>query len=193
MYLARGRVSRHYHAISAAGTNASTTPIDTDALLTYADATDAHRSMVSFKNPPTPTSPMFIPLALKKSDPTKFGYYIAQQNTFLQEHRNIAIVDVVPEVMDLENSAGQTLWSEVRKLPGVFLCDPCARTSDLGKWNISSALDQNTDIKAWLAAILPKFLSLASSITPTVSISPAPEILSKDRRGNTSMLSPPVS
>jgi hypothetical protein len=89
--------------------------------------------------------------------------------------------------MDLENSAGQTLWSEVRKLPGIFRCDPCARTSDLGKWNISSALDHNTDIKSWLAANLPKFFSLASSTTPAVSIFPAPEILSKDRRGTTSM------
>jgi hypothetical protein len=189
MYLARGRISGHYNAISAAGANATTTPIDTDALLTYADATDAHRSMImltmisSFKNPTTPKSPMFIPLALKKSDPTKFGYYIAQQNTFLQEHRNIAIVGVVPEVMDLENSAGQTLWSEVRKLPGVFRCDPCARTSDLGKWNISSALEHNADIKSWLEANLPKFFSLASPDTPTISIFPAPEILSKDRRG----------
>jgi hypothetical protein len=72
MYLARGRISGHYHTISAAGANAPTIPIDTDALLTYADATHAHRSMVmltmisSFKNPPTPKSPMFIPLTFKK-------------------------------------------------------------------------------------------------------------------------------
>jgi hypothetical protein len=81
MYLARGRISGHYHAISAASDNASSTPIDTSAMLTYADATDDHRSMgmltmiSSFKHPPTPKSPMFIPLALKKSNPTKFGYY----------------------------------------------------------------------------------------------------------------------
>jgi hypothetical protein len=193
MYLARGRISGHYHAISAAGADRSSTPIDTDAMLTYADATDVHQSMVmmtrisSFENPPTSKAPMFIPLALKKSDPTKFGYYIAQQNTFLQEHHNIAIVGVVPEVMDLENSAGQTLWSKIRKLPGVFRCDPCARTPDLGKWNISSALEHNADIKSWLTANLPKFFSLASSMTPTIPTFPVPEILSKDRRGSTSM------
>jgi hypothetical protein len=124
---------------------------------------------------------------LKKSDPTKFGYYIAQQNTFLQEHRNIAIVEVVPEVMDLENAAGQTLWSEIRKFPRVFCCDPCARTPDLGKWNISSALWHNADIKSWLTANLPKFFSMASSTTPTIPTFPVPEILSKDRRGSTSM------
>jgi hypothetical protein len=162
-------------------------------MLTYADATDFHRSMVmmtwisSFKNPSTSKSPIFIPLALKESDPTRFRYYIAQQNTFLQEHRNISIVGVVPEVMDSENSAGQTLWSGIRKLPRVFRCDPCARTPDLGKWNISSAVWHNADIKSWLTANLPKFFSLASSTTPTSRTFPVPEILSKDRRGSASM------
>jgi hypothetical protein len=89
--------------------------------------------------------------------------------------------------MDLENSAGRTLWAEVRKLPGVFRCDPCARTQDLSKWNIASALKHNDNIKSWLAANLPKFFSLASSTTPTNSTFPVPDILSKDRRGSTSM------
>jgi hypothetical protein len=57
----------------------------------------------------------------------------------------------------------------------------------LGKWNISSALEHNADIKGWPTANLPKFFSLASPATPTISTFPVPEILSKDRRGSTSM------
>jgi hypothetical protein len=193
MYLARGRISGVYQAISATGMTSSSTPIHTDAMITYADAIDVHRSMVmmtmisSFKNPTNSKSPIFIPLALKQSDPAKFGYYIAQQNTFLQEHCDIAIVGVVPAVMDLENSAGQTLWSEIRNLPGVFRCDPCARTTDLGKWNISSALENNAAIKAWLASNLPKFFSLAPPKMPTIATFPAPEILLKDRHGSSAL------
>jgi hypothetical protein len=90
MYLARGRIAGQYHAISPTGQVQKTTDLDTDVMLTYASVQDAARSMVmltqisSSKNPSSPKSPMFIPLAaLKKTDPIKFGYYIAQQNTFL--------------------------------------------------------------------------------------------------------------
>jgi hypothetical protein len=193
MYLARGHISGQYHEVSATGAVQKTTNLDTDAMLTYASVQDAARSLVmltqisSYKKPLFSNSPMFIPLALKKSDPIKFGYYIAQQNTFLQDHRNIAIVGVVPELMDLANSAGNTLWNSIHNLPGVYRCDPCARTPDLGKWNISSAGTANTNIKEWLSGNLPKFLAIAPAAIPKITTFPAPEILSKDRRASAQM------
>jgi hypothetical protein len=130
MYLARGRISGQYHEVSPAGKIQKMTNLDTDAMLTYASVQDAARSMVmmtqisSYKNPSSPNSAMFIPLALKKTDPIKFSDYTAQQNTFLQAHRNIPIVGVVPELMDLENSAGNTLWSKFAISPACIAVIP---------------------------------------------------------------------
>jgi hypothetical protein len=149
---------------------------------------DFDRSMilviqVSFqKSPSSRQDPMFIPFALKKIDPSKFGFYIAQQNQFLKDHRNIAIVGVVPELMDHPNLAGDSLWDEIKALPGVFRCDPCALTPDLGKWNISSALKHNESIKTWLHINLSRAFAIAPASFPKITTFPHPDVLSKDRR-----------
>jgi hypothetical protein len=85
---------------------------------------------------------------------------------------------------DLHDSDGTSLWYAIRSLPGVYRCDPCARTPDLGKWNISSCLQYNNAIKTWLADNLPKYFAAAPNTLPQHNVFPAPEILSKDRRGS---------
>jgi hypothetical protein len=80
---------------------------------------------------------MFIPMAAKYSNPVKFGQYAAHHNDFLNNHRNIAIVGLPSIAMDTDLPNGMNLWAEIAKLPRVFRCDPCRRTPDLGKWDIS--------------------------------------------------------
>jgi hypothetical protein len=45
-------------------------------------------------------TPLYVPFALKKSYPEIYGQYLAQQNAFLESHRNIPIVGVHPQAMD---------------------------------------------------------------------------------------------
>lgn len=126
IYIARGRVYGQYHTTTDTGEAAPALAIDADAMITYSGSPDFHCTLVmltqiaSSKNPRSPASPMFIPFALKKADPLKFGHYLSMQNLFMKQHRNIAIVGVVPNLMDLANSAGDTLWESIRTLPGVF-------------------------------------------------------------------------
>jgi hypothetical protein len=190
MYLARGRVSGQCHATPPNGSIGPTNAIDTDVIITYASVDDFDRSVIlvtqvsSQKSPSSRKDPMFIPFALKKTDPSKFGYCLAQQNQFLKDPRNIAIVGVVPELMDHLNPAGDSLWDEIKALPGVFRCDPCARTPDLGKWNISSALERNEAIKTWLHINLSRAFAVAHASLPKIITFPQPDVLSKDRRAS---------
>jgi hypothetical protein len=191
MYLARGRVSGQFHATTS--TNSTATSIDADVMLMYSSADDFDRTLIfltqisSLRSPLSDQAPMFIPFALKKSNPQKFGYYISQQNTFMKNHRNIAVVGVSSDLMDLEDSSGTSLWYAIRSLPGVYRCDPCARTPDLGKWNISSALSYNATLKKWLTENLPLYFNAAPATFPKIATFPCPEILSKDRRGSSSL------
>jgi hypothetical protein len=79
---------------------------------------------------------MFIPMELKYKDPKKFGEYVAKQNNFLNHHRNVAIVGIIPEAMDFKSPGEIDLYSSLKNLPGVYRCDPTRRTPDLGKCNI---------------------------------------------------------
>jgi hypothetical protein len=191
MYLARGKFSGQFHTPSANNAPKTVQPITTDALLHYASSDDLQRAMLllthisTHAKPSNPQDPIFIPMALvKHSDPMKFGHYLAKQNQFLKDHRNIAIVGAVPELMDLVDNDGFTLWNQILAQPGVFRCDPCARTHDLGKWNVSSALSHNAPLKEFLNGILAKAFANAPASFPQLTIFPALELLSKDRRPN---------
>jgi hypothetical protein len=105
----------------------------------------------------------------------------------MAKHRNIAVVGVTSELMDLENSPGTLLWQAIRALPGVYRCDPCVRTPDLGKWNISSTLTYNEELKSWLTEHLPKYFNAAPSTFPKLTIFPCPEILSPNRWGSSAL------
>ena len=186
-YISRSRVSGQYHDTDDDQDKA----IDADVLMMYANSDDYETSMTMvtqvsyYATPKSTTSPMFIPIGLKKSDPTRFGYYLAQHNQFMKTHRNIAIVGVSSELMDFKID-GTSLWKQIRMQPGVYRCDPCDGTSTIGKWNISSSYDHNLDIKTWLYETLSKWSQAAPKDFPTFTTFPTPEVLSKDRRPRSS-------
>jgi hypothetical protein len=119
-------------------------PISTNSLMVHVPKAHTDLALIylqklsSLRNPLSESSPVFIPLAGKYRNPGKFGQYVTRHNSFLNNHHNIAIVGVAPEAMGTDNSAGENLWELISSLPGVYRCDPCRRTPDLGKWNISS-------------------------------------------------------
>jgi hypothetical protein len=83
IYPERRKLTGHFH--SPDGTTSS---IETEAFVTFANADDFHCSVAlltmisSFKIPTSPAAPMFIPMELKYQDPKKFGEYVAKQNQF---------------------------------------------------------------------------------------------------------------
>jgi hypothetical protein len=186
MYFSRRKINAEY---SLKGTNQQ---INTDAFMVYAPRDNADTSMVyltkisSLGITKSSLSPMFIPLAAKYSNSVKFGQYAAQHNDFLNNHRNIAIVGLPPIAMDTDLPNGLNLWAEIAKLPGVFRCDPCRRTPDLGKWNISCEKAFHPDICAWLDDNLVHLWSQLPSkdIFPVITPFLIPERLSKGRRAS---------
>jgi hypothetical protein len=137
--------------------------------------------------PKSNLSPMFIPMAAKYSNPAKFGQYAAQHNDFLNNHHNIFIVGMIPPVaMDTDLPNGMNLWEEIAKLPGVYRCDPCCWTPDLGKWNISWKNASHPDICAWIDEHLVDLWSKlpGKDTFPLITPFPIPERLSKGRRAS---------
>jgi hypothetical protein len=124
-------------------------PLTSNALCMYGPRTDAdHITLLvtricSFATTIDNKTPMYVPFALKKDHPEIYGQYLAQQNGFLATHRNIAIVGVHPSAMDYgdcdtpDGNMPQSLWDTLSEMEGVYRVDPCHRTFDLGKWNIS--------------------------------------------------------
>jgi hypothetical protein len=145
IYLDRRKVSSQFHY-----PDGTTSILNTEAFVTYAGSNDLHRSKVmltmlsSFLTPELPTSPTFIPMELKYKDPKKFGEYVAKQNNFLNHHRNLTIVGIVPKAIDFKSPGEIGLYSSLKNLPGVN--DPTRRTPDLGKWNISCHETNHPDI-----------------------------------------------
>ena len=190
VYISRGRVSGKYLPAETQESN----DIEADVLMMYSNSEEYSTAMTlvtqvsRFANPTSDSAPIFIPIELKKADPTKFGHYLAKHNNFMRNHRNIAVVGVSPELMDHQRD-GSSLWKHIRSQPGVFRCDPCSATSTIGKWNISSDVNYNSDIKNWLSKILDEWHTAAPATFPTFQTFPEPEILSKDRRPRTPSVS----
>jgi hypothetical protein len=97
-------------------------------------------------------TPMYVLFALKTSHPKIYGQYLAQQNDFLATHRNITIVGVHPSAMDYgdcdtpDGNVPKSIWDILSQMDGVYRVDPCRRTFDLGKWNISCHLSHHQKI-----------------------------------------------
>jgi hypothetical protein len=109
---------------------------------------------------------VFVPFSLRREQPEVYGQYLALQNVFLKDHRNISLCGIGPEVLDYEPNpstqesltASESLWSQIASLPGVYRIDPTRRTSDLGKWNISCDTKCYLDIIAWIdSQLVPLF------------------------------------
>jgi hypothetical protein len=183
-YFSRQKINADYPSKGA------TQKISTDAFMAYVPSASVDRAMVyltkisSLRKPNYPTDTMFIPLIAKYQNPDQFSQYVAQHTEFLNNHRNIAVVGLDPDAMDMDTPMGENIWESIKTLPGVFRCDPCRRTPDLGKWNISCAQACHTDICAWIDDNLIRLWeSLPNKNTiPTISAFPFPERLSKGRK-----------
>jgi hypothetical protein len=109
MYFSRRKIHTEYVVEGIAQS------IDTDAFMTYVPKDVAEVAIIyltrisSFRAAQSTSDPMYIPLAAKYGAPEKFGQYVALHNTFLNLHRNIAIVRIVPDAMDADIEPGGNL------------------------------------------------------------------------------------
>jgi hypothetical protein len=84
--------------------------------------------------------------------------------------------------MDAATKNGQTLWTAIRSRPGVYRCNPCRRTPDLGKWNISCSRTQHPEICEWLDEnLVALWESLPKSSLLALKPFNSPERLAKGR------------
>jgi hypothetical protein len=129
-------------------------------------------------------SPLYVPFALKKSHPEIYGNYLAQQNEFLNTHRNIAIVGLHPPAMDYgdqdtpDDNFPTSLWQTLSQMNGVYRVDSCRRTHDLGKWNISCHANAHADVDQWLDGNLEDIWKQIPLELPIHDEFPTPERLS---------------
>jgi hypothetical protein len=168
-------------------------PISSNALCMYGVRTDADRITVlitrvcSFATTVDNKTPLYVPFALKKSHPEIYRQYLAQQNTFLETHRNIAIVGVHPSAMDYgdvdnpDDNVPKSLWETLSAMDGVYRVDPCRRTFDLGKWNISCHSSEHQKITRWIDAHLHARWAAIPLKLPSFSAFPSPTRLSRNR------------
>jgi hypothetical protein len=186
IYLERRRkLSTQFHA-----PNGTTSLIDTEALVMYADSDDFARSVAlltrisTFKTPLTSSAPMFISMELEYKNPKQFGYYIAKQNDFLNNNWIIAIVGVVPDAMDYKDIGELDLYSCIENLPGVYRWTP-----DLGKRNISCNSNHHQAICNWVDQHIVAIWQTTPLDLPEIATFSTPERLSKGRRAQGSSLS----
>jgi hypothetical protein len=85
--------------------------------------------------------------------------------------------------MDANTVTGANLWTSIKSLPGVYGCDPCRRTHDLGKWNISCSADSHTAIGEWIDTNMVNIWNSIPTQATLPKIGPflIPERLSKGR------------
>jgi hypothetical protein len=108
----------------------TTSTIDMEAFVMYANVDDFARSTTlitrisAFKTPSSRLVPLFIPMELKYKNPKQFSNYLAKQNNFLIQHRNIVTVVVVPTAMDYKEADELDIYSSIKNLAGVYRCDP---------------------------------------------------------------------
>ena len=87
-YISHGRISGKYLSKESA----PTTDIKSDVMMMYSnsDKYDMAMKLVTqvshYVNPALGDTPIFIPIALKKSNPTKFSHCLAKHNNFMQNH-----------------------------------------------------------------------------------------------------------
>jgi hypothetical protein len=109
-------------------------------------------------------------------------------HSLVQKRRcNIAIVGVHPSAMDYgdydtpDGKVPQSLWDTLSEMEGVYQVDPCRRTFDLGKWNISCHSFHHQKITRWIDENLHTRWSEIPLALPPFAKSPSPERLSRNR------------
>jgi hypothetical protein len=104
---------------------------------------------------------IFIPFSLKRElSGNEYCTIIQQQNTYLENHRNISIVGVGHLRMhgpaNYENNRFH-FNHLLRTKPGVYRVDSTKRTPDLGKWNISTDKKNYLAITTWIDSNISAF------------------------------------
>jgi hypothetical protein len=167
--------------------------LQTNALTMYGTREDLDRTttlvtrLSSFASLDDDKSPLYVPFALKQSHPDVYGNYLAQQNEFLETHRNVAIVGLHPDAMDYGDCAEDpafptSLWRRISQMDDVYRVDSCQRTADLGEWNISCNSTSHPTIAKWLDTHLVDIWKRVPSELEPYVVCPLPERLSVPSR-----------
>jgi hypothetical protein len=102
-----------------------------------------------------------VPRDFKFNHPAIYRNILNKQNHYLENHRNIAVVAIPTHVMehcltDRDGKTWNTLKDAILSVNGVTHVHACKRTLDLGKWNISTNIDEWAHVKTWLDVNLNK-------------------------------------
>jgi hypothetical protein len=150
--------------------------ITSNGVVVFSEAKDMDRNFIlleHFSEGMWVHGHVFVPFSLRRKQPEVYGQYLALQNVFLKDHRNISLCGIGPEVLDYEAhpttedsyTYSDSIWRQLSGLPGVYRVDPTKRTSDLGKWNLSCDAKNYLDITAWIDTnLLPLFRKVPSDI-----------------------------
>jgi hypothetical protein len=85
--------------------------------------------------------------------PQIYANILGAQNKYLESHRNIAIAGICKEAMDVEtviDISGNhypTMREAIQAVPGIEQVYATKRITHLGKWNISTSVDQWEECK----------------------------------------------
>ena len=170
----------------------NTARIESEGILVYCEKQDIEKYMLWFTEWYTPQDNRrwFVPLSLKRTNPSLWGNMLNRQNTFLSNHRNISIIGVSTNVMDYsdptsdDNRLTSSLWQDIWEHEGIDAVFGHIRTPDLGKWNISTSEQNYPEVCAWLDAHLPaKFAIIPTNVAQKVTFEDfaQPERLSRNR------------
>jgi hypothetical protein len=107
---------------------------------------------------------LFIPFSLKRElSGDEYCTILQQQNTYLENHRNIAIVGIGHSRMhqpvryqDVVTPFDHLLRSKL----GIYRVDSTKRTPDLGKWNISTDKEHYAELTTWIDSNITAFFDL---------------------------------
>jgi hypothetical protein len=166
--------------------------IESEGILVYCEKHDIDKYMLWFTEwySPQDNRRWFVPLSVKRSNPSLWGNMLNRQNSFLSSHRNISIIGVSTNVMDYcdptsdDGMLTSSLWQEIWEHPGIDAVFGHIRTPDLGKWNISTSDNHYPEVCAWLDQHLPaKFSMIPTNVAQKVTFEDfaQPERLSRNR------------
>jgi hypothetical protein len=141
----------------------STADIHSDVIEIYVAREQAPMLKYLFETSTRLTTRPFqlVPRDFKFNHPAIYGKILNKQNNYLENHRNNAVVAIPTHAMehcitDLDGKTWNTLKAAILAVKGVTHVHACKRTLDLGKWNISTNIDDWAHVKTWLDANLNK-------------------------------------
>lgn len=120
----------------------------------------------------SPDAITFVPYSLvRDTTPQVYIEILAQQNLFLEEHRNISIAGISSDAMHatIEHAGEVTnLYHLLLDNSKIRRIDLTTRTFDLGKWNISTHKDNFTALQVWIdTTVIPILYELVPAHSRT--------------------------